>query len=100
MAESLGGLQVPGDIPLQEMGWEETGRDPLKLPGPRLSPRRELGIPWRRPSALSLLGRDPGKPWYPRRDGESAFSFLTHLLADKLIGALCCGRNEVSRICF
>ena len=61
------------------------GRDPLKLPGPRLSPRRELGIPWRRPSALSLLGRDPGKPWYPRRDGESAFSFLTHLLADKLV---------------
>lgn len=55
MAESLGDIRVPGDIPLQEMGWKEMGRDPLKLPGPRLSPGRELGIPWRRPSALSLL---------------------------------------------
>lgn len=80
MAEPLGDPRVPGDIPLQEMGWEEAGRDPVKLPGdPPVPLRRELGIPWRRPSPLSLLGRDPGKPRCPRRDGGKRFSFLNSL---------------------
>lgn len=101
MAESLGHIRGPGDIPLQEMGRDGKGpTETPRAPPPPPRPGRELGIPWRRPSALSLLGRDPGKPWCPRRDGESAFSFLTLSLAHKPIGAPCCRRNEVSRICF
>lgn len=63
------------------------------------SPRRELGIPWRRPSALSLLGRDLGSP-HPGEMGKVLFSFLTHSLADKPIGAFAAGEMRFPAFAF
>ena len=72
MAESLGDLRVPGDIPLQEMGWEETGRD---SPGPASPPVGSWGFPGADPPLYPSWEGTRGSPGIPGEMGNALFHF-------------------------